>query len=505
MDGVDTTPTPESLLPTTQENESATSASNAAATPNPEVFVALKNPRACLDGLPEELIANTVDRLLLPSLNNISRTNKRYNRLANARLYEYLTTCDLKKQYSIAQNADLAKDIKDATVNTDGCHCPQAFGEKRSDMLQILGNAVNVRSLEVWDRRGQLPNREGHAADWLNLFSPGRPSVTPPEQNSFTQLRRLSVYSPTISVQQMQSVFCIATLESLELTYVKQTVSMDRWIVPPSSCGIKTLFLRNCLWNNSAIVRILSCMKALQTIDYSNAKFHALSEMSDLSVAEEVVASKFAWNAVGNAIRAHKQTLQKLYLRDLDCFTDIPEDADMQSELEKPDTLGSLADFPQLRVVAAPLHAIIKLRYDSHDLRPYLPTRLKLLMVAFDGKRCAPEYCAAAIASIKDVTMFGDQPQFIWTMPKGSPYTQLRLSGALQALSDAGTAVQVYSSVSHGRLDITIDTLRTMESEDYEESVIDSEEDEYEGTDDEYDSFDEEYASFHDEDADFEQ
>jgi hypothetical protein len=170
----------------------------------------------------------------------------------------------------------------------------------------------------------------------------------------------------------------------------------------------------------------------------------------------------------------------------------------MQSELEKPDTLGSLADFPQLRVVAAPLHAIIKLRYDSHDLRPYLPTRLKLLMVAFDGKRCAPEYCAAAIASIKDVTMFGDQPQFIWTMPKGSPYTQLRLSGALQALNDAGTAVQVYSSVSHGRLDITIDTLRTMESEDYEEGVTDSEEDEAEGT---Y----EDYASVDDEDFGFEQ
>jgi hypothetical protein len=125
-------------------------------------------------------------------------------------------------------------------------------------------------------------------------------------------------------------------------------------------------------------------------------------------------------------------------------------------------------------------------------------------MVAFDGKRCAPEYCAAAIASIKDVTMFGDQPQFIWTMPKGSPYTQLKLSGALQALNDAGTDVQVYNSVSHGPLDITIETLRTMESDDYEESVIDSEEDQDEGTDYEYDSFDEEYASVDDDDFGFE-
>jgi hypothetical protein len=252
-----------------------------------------------------------------------------------------LTTCNLKKQYNIAQNADLAKDFKDASVNMDGCHCPQGFGEKKSDMLRILGNAVNIRSLVIWDRRAQTPNREGQAADWSNLFSPGHPNATPPEPNSFTQLRRFSVYSNTFSVQQMQSVFCIATLESLNLRYVYQTVPMDRWIVPRSSCGIKTLFLRDCLWNNTAIVRVLSCMKALRTFDYSTEKFYALTEMSDLSVAEEAVTSKFAWKAIGNAIRAHKQTLQKLYLRDLDCFTDISEDADMQLELEKSDTLDS--------------------------------------------------------------------------------------------------------------------------------------------------------------------
>jgi hypothetical protein len=173
---------------------------------------------------------------------------------------------------------------------------------------------------------------------------------------------------------------------------------------------------------------------------------------------------RFSWSVLGDALRAHKKTLQELVL------VKASEDSD---EIQFPGhsgwgTVGSLVEFYQLRDLDVALHILTKLTYDNDVLTSTLPSNLRVFATGLDVHKVSSEHCATAVESLKDILVCGSDRQLFWGMEKGSPYGQLRLSGAFQTLTNAGMKVEIDQSPSGSR--VSIDELRTWETEGYEET-----------------------------------
>ncbi|KAH7076538.1 hypothetical protein BKA63DRAFT_593951 [Paraphoma chrysanthemicola] len=308
-----------------------------------EMYVAPKNPRACLNGLPEELLVAIVDELPEQDLGRLSQTNKRYNRLANTRLYEYLGEYDHKKRYSIAHNPKLAELLKDASVNLDTSNCPELFRMSEAEILKLLKNSVNLYTLNIVNLGRSNLCSEDCAVEWPSLLDLMRSNVTNTEANRYSKISRIYIRCDTVRVQHLQSVFCISTLRTLALTWASQPWPMTGWTVAESSCNITTLKLYACILDSLAFAKIMSCIKALENLYYMHSTPETLSEST--------TETKHVWKTIGNALRPHKQSLRTLMLENLDDLDDLLG----SSILNQSDTLGSLCTFTQLREVDVPL------------------------------------------------------------------------------------------------------------------------------------------------------
>ncbi|KAH7086721.1 hypothetical protein FB567DRAFT_549176 [Paraphoma chrysanthemicola] len=165
-----------------------------------EIFVAPKNPRACLDGLPEELLMAIVDELPERGLGRLSKTNKRYNRLANTCLYEYLGEYDHKKRYSIAHNPRLAELLLDASVNLEPSDSPEFFRMPEAKLLQFLKNSVNLCTLYISSMRRSNLHPEDCAVEWPSLLNLMRNNVTDTGPNRFSKISYIHICCDTVQL-----------------------------------------------------------------------------------------------------------------------------------------------------------------------------------------------------------------------------------------------------------------------------------------------------------------
>ena len=141
------------------------------------------------------------------------------------------------------------------------------------------------------------------------------------------------------------------------------------------------------------------------------------------------------------ALQMHSQSLHTLVLKD---YARRPLIHAPPRFLRVPGTLGNLHTFPSLRTLSAPLDAIIDLDFSNDDLSAVLPPSLIDLRLWPDFNISPPEYCAAAIASLRNVLTMRGQRRFEWIMTEPTPsYQQLQLSGALRTLADVGITCEV--------------------------------------------------------------
>jgi hypothetical protein len=78
----------------------------------PEILTALRNPQACLDGLPDELILEILSYLDENSFEQILQTNKRYKRTGDSLLFHEASMSEHSKMTSIANHLELARYIE---------------------------------------------------------------------------------------------------------------------------------------------------------------------------------------------------------------------------------------------------------------------------------------------------------------------------------------------------------------------------------------------------------
>jgi len=119
-----------------------------------------------MDELPEELVANIGSRLSFDSLGRLSRTSKRYQRIANSVLYydaaaeellEHEMYCEGNLK-AFVKYPWLTHHLRDLTLDFSYLYHSMGFEDKDEDeaswnikSMTVLRNAVNVKTLRIQD------------------------------------------------------------------------------------------------------------------------------------------------------------------------------------------------------------------------------------------------------------------------------------------------------------------------------------------------------------------
>jgi len=336
---------------------------------SPDLPVVLKNPQACLGGIPEELLLKIMEHVKevgrYDALSKLCRTDKLCKRIAEVVMYKTLralgSTVHYKKAAAIASNHLLSEHIREISV---------FFGGKRVNKdacNRILANAHNIQAIHVTDAY----DRSAHTLKWLQMLNSAVAQPVGGGVNRFAKLKELSITSYNLSVEELSSVFRLPSLESLILEEVHQTTPFGNWSVSESSSSIRKLHLVDVMMDSSAITRMLSTLKALHQFMYhrsTRAWEPFATEGNPLSIWPA-----HSWKVLGDALRKHRHTLEAVYATD-DSDEDIldlvyPGGRDV-------DTLGSLRDFPRLKCCHVPVEAFLDSRIGGSDRSLYLPPQM---------------------------------------------------------------------------------------------------------------------------------
>ena len=409
----------------------------------------------CIDDLPEELVANITSYLPYSALALFSRTGKRYKRIANAYLYYttdlYYITDENRCRgsiESIVANPELASNVRELQAAFSGRRGYQEIVLATNNTMRVWHTAVNVKRLKIYDYYSHL-----ESPPWLESFNMAVSEAKAPLSNSFYHLTHLSISCGRVSLAEISSVFRLLSLLSLRLEWVPRNGLVGDWTVSKSSCNIQALELVNCNLDSAMLARIISCLRALRSFKYDHSRTPYTPNV-DVS-----------WPVVGDAIRMHNSSIRTLHLRS---YREVGGEA---GRFRRPSrgALGSLKDCHQLHEIHIPLHLLSGGHVLASDC---LPSSLKSILVAVFPEDLAVMHCATAIESVKDVVLSGSDRYFQCRIPKGAPYGQLQLSGALQTLVDTGINVLPTLLIKDeaGR-HVPLEDLRGMEKDGYEDDT----------------------------------
>jgi hypothetical protein len=201
--------------PNSTEDGNQTSESTA----TPEIFVALENPGACLDGLPDELIVEIFSHLSKDDLQQVFRANRHYKRIAYSFVYRVVKDLDdRKKLRSIANHPGLAKHIQ--TI----CAMPfRNYMDWANELAQVLQNAIHIRLLNVSVCRGDsLPAQR---ILWLKPFRATNPVTLIQASHGLTNLRCMRIDIDVLPEDSMQFIFRLPSLITLNLSHLSERTS----------------------------------------------------------------------------------------------------------------------------------------------------------------------------------------------------------------------------------------------------------------------------------------
>ncbi|KAI4701702.1 hypothetical protein J4E81_003442 [Alternaria sp. BMP 2799] len=336
---------------------------------SPDLPVVLKNPQACLGGIPEELLLKIMEHVKEvgrdDALSKLCRTDKLCKRIAEVVMYKTLravsSTRHYKKAAAIASNHLLSRHIREISiffggkpVNKDACN-------------KILANAHDIQAFnvtETYDRPEDTPK-------WLQMLNSAVARPVGGHVNRFAKLKELNIASRHLSVEELSCVFRLPSLETLILWEICQTTPVENWSVPESSSSIRKLHLVHAMMDISVVAQMLLTLKALHSFRYhrSTGRWEPFAaEGNPLSIWPE-----HSWKLLGDALRGHRHSLEAVYATD-DSDKDIldlvyPNSRDV-------DTLGSLRDFPRLKCCHVPVEAFLDPRIGGNDRSLYLPPQV---------------------------------------------------------------------------------------------------------------------------------
>ncbi|KAI4647688.1 hypothetical protein J4E93_004098 [Alternaria ventricosa] len=347
---------------------------------SPDLPVVLKNPQACLGGIPEELLLKIMEHVKEvgrdDALSKLCRTDKLCKRLAEVVMYKTLcasgSTTHYKKTAAMVSNHLLSEHIRRISIFFDGENVNKDACNK------ILANAHDIQEFYVTERF----DRPAHTPKWLQMLNSAVTRPVGGHVNRFAKLKELKIASCNLSVEELCCVFRLPSLETLVLAGICQTTPVENWSVPESSSSIRKLHLVDAMMDIAVIAQMLLALKALHSFGYdrSTGRWEPFAaEGNPLSIWPE-----HSWKLLGDALRRHRHSLEAVYVTD-----DSDEDI---LDLVYPggrenDTLGSFRDFPKLKCCHVPIEAFHDPRAGASDLSLYLPPQ-----VGEAGIKVAPRY-----------------------------------------------------------------------------------------------------------------
>lgn len=301
---------------------------------DPEIYKALKNPKACMEALPEELLSNIAGQFeKMKTLAALGATSKQFQRIAKAILYEQVSSQEYIKRIMIGNNPDLAKNVRDIELEWD----TRKFGPCDQDFINGLDEQMGKTSSIL-----------------------------------FWNLQTLTVMAHHTCISDLRSCFLIPSLKRLELWFVQEdNEGVDlRPTMPEARCNnIKQLESIQCDLHSFTIAQFIRCNKALERFEY--APPHGIDAVTE-------PRTQVAWRTIGDALRSYKQNLRTFRLLNAP-FRDGK------------DALGDFRDFSDLKLDFAQFDVIINLRHDNAHLSKILPPGLKTLLIWPDFDVSPPE------------------------------------------------------------------------------------------------------------------
>lgn len=355
----------------------------------------------------------------------------------------------------VASNSELLKNVKTFNIR---------FGFVGYDMMGkywpiVSRQATNLQEVCIFGFRIYVPDdqADGHENVWSDLLGGEHCGSHGRVINIFANLRILHIWSSKQPVSELDAAMRLPALSCLLLGSVYQILPIKDWTIFKSSSNIKSLDIQYCYMESEVVAQLLCYIETLKTFRYT----HGSSD----EYAKSMGKPKFSWSAFSDDLGLHQSSLSEICLHGV---TDQEIYANFTGESGY-GMLGSLRGFSELRSVDVALHILTNLAHDNTDLTELLPSNLGIFATCLDYDELDPRYCANALESLKEVLTRGADRELNLTLEKYSPYGQLRLSGALQALMDAGINKRV------SRYDefecISLDTLRLMKVDGYEDSL----------------------------------
>ncbi|KAJ4372481.1 hypothetical protein N0V83_004255 [Neocucurbitaria cava] len=358
---------------------------------NPGVFLELKNPQACLDGIPEELLLEICEHLWVPavpdafsSLAMLGRTNKRCKRVADEFLYK-LTRDDTGQIEALDENPKLAGLVDtlqlyslDYEMEQDKEHIRQ----KRHMYTRVLQSMVNIKHFDIMFNDPKLPNTSADHPAWmlgiLNvLYKFERDIINSNASNQFMRLEVVTLDGIEIlMVEDISPIFRLPSLKTLTLNGFLGPDHMSRrtWDIPDSSSSIQHLRLPWCFIGSEVVLQMLSAIKALKEFDfhYTTEYWRPLSPDTDPACEW----AELSFTEMGDAIGKHKESLEEL--------TILAKDDGEMEDMVYPEgwnagKIGSLRDFSKLKSLSSHLRMFLYLNEAKDDINKYLPAGLERL------------------------------------------------------------------------------------------------------------------------------
>ena len=442
-----------------------------------ETPIVPKNPQACLDGIPEELLLRVAEYLdtRLHALAELCLTNHRCKRVAEEVLYKNIGMQgdDWAKAQSVASNTTLASHVR---------HLCSVFDRKdgvlvtRDGFDKILANAHKIQTFALeentplgshsWTNRYDVLARE---MSWLDMFNLAVAQSIDEQTNRFAHLNKPTIITDILSLEKISCVFRLPSLNSLFLKDVHQTTPFKDWSIPTSSSPIREIAFRNAMMDTRAVVQMISSVKCLSNFMYDhNTKAWEpfADEDNPMSMWPE-----HSWKLLGDALRQHRDTLVELYAFSYSDKTilDIvyPDGRDLG-------TLGSFQDFSKLQYCGIPIEAVLNAATAENDLSVYFPAQLKRWYTHITpGTPKLLERCVPALASLKDIVCLGRDKTVRVVLLNGLPFQALGLSRAFAELEEAGIKLEIRYDYDM----ITLEELKRLEAPS-EEVESDEESDE---------------------------
>jgi hypothetical protein len=434
-----------------------------------EVPVVPKNPQACLDGIPEELLLHVAEYLdtRLDALAELCLTNHRCKRVAEEVLYKNICmrSYDWSKAQSVASNTTLASHVR---------HLYSVFhwndgALETSDVFDnILANAHKIQTFALEEiaphHSRNWTNRHDFFAgemSWLGFINLAVAQSIDGQTNRFTHLNKLTIVTHVLSLEEISCVFRLPSLNSLFLQDVHQTTPFRDWPIPSSSSSIREITLRNAMMDISAVVQMISSVKSLSNFMYEHntmAWEPFGNDDNPMSVWPE-----HSWKLLGDALRNHRDTLVELYAFSYSdkALLDIiyPDGRDLG-------TLGSFQGFLKLQYCGIPIEAVLDAAIAEDDLSVYFPAHLKRWYTHITpGTPKLLERCIPALVSLKDVVCLGQDKTVRVVLLDGLPFQALELSRAFAELEEAGIKLEIRYDYDM----ITLDELKRLEAPSEEE------------------------------------